>query len=297
MRPLIAILLLLTAGSGWSQTNDPRAELRAARERLDAAARELAELHRKYGPPPGFDVRLPAPVRLGMVLGRPREEGIELVAVTPSGPAAEAGLLAGDVVTRLNGRALAGRDLAALHQAHLEIEALGSGDYVSVEYQRDGQDYSAELEVRSDEAPYRAGGPFTVATAGAGPRSGVQAFGAVGFGRPMGVMLHDLNPGLGRYFGVDAGVLVLTGGDDRLGLMPGDVITEVDSSPVAGQAQLFEALGSVKRPVTVIRDGGTLVLSLGQQELLGGMPQFLGAPPGDTLHFIELHDEAAEPPE
>src|SRR5438552_19066712 len=67
--------------------------------------------------------------------------GARLEAVTPGGPAAKAGLKAGDVITRFNGTGLAGPrgddDGSGPGQKLVQLaRALAAGDTVQIEYRR-----------------------------------------------------------------------------------------------------------------------------------------------------------------
>jgi membrane-associated protease RseP (regulator of RpoE activity) len=84
-----------------------------------------------------------------------------------------------------------------------------------------------------------------------------------------GAELTPLNPDLGRYFGVEAGVLAVEVLEEtpaaRGGLRGGDVIVRVAGEPVATVEELRTALERGYRtppvPVTVIRDRREVVLS------------------------------------
>jgi hypothetical protein len=308
-RYLVATLVLATAllaAPGMAQYSasnaapDPEldAALQAARERLDAAARDLAELHREIGPRPQFDVhRLPIPMRLGMFLGRPRADGIEIMGVTPQGPAAASGLESGDLLTSINGYALGGTGMEIGRGLDGATRDLAPGDYVQVEFQRGDETRTAEIEVGDVQHPMAIFGTAstgTVAFQSALPSPSAVAvsnYSAPVIGRPMGVVLHDLNPGLGRYFSVDAGILVLSGGDDPDALMPGDVIIELNGERIARQHELFAGVRAADASVTVVRDGGELTLPLRRDDLMGGMGVMrampLGAPPMFEMRQIE----------
>lgn len=57
-----------------------------------------------------------------------------------------------------------------------------------------------------------------------------------------GLNLATVDRGLGRYFGADRGVLVLSAGADLAGLEPGDVIRSIDGKPVSTPRETMEAL-------------------------------------------------------
>ena len=54
--------------------------------------------------------------------------------------------------------------------------------------------------------------------------------------------LATVDASLGRYFGTDAGVLVLSVGEELEGLQPGDVIRKVDGAPVTSPRDVTQAL-------------------------------------------------------
>lgn len=82
------------------------------------------------------------------------------------------------------------------------------------------------------------------------------------------VEVTDLNPGLGSYFGVDSGVLVLRAGEESA-LMAGDVIVAVGDQDVATSRELHERLKDARGSVTVQRDGKAVELTI--DETLEGL--------------------------
>ena len=82
-----------------------------------------------------------------------------------------------------------------------------------------------------------------------------------------GLNLTPLNPDLGRYFGTDKGVLVLSRSDEQFPeLQPGDVITGIGGKPVAQpedvQRALRGATGDQQVRMAVRRHGKTLALNM-----------------------------------
>ena len=57
-----------------------------------------------------------------------------------------------------------------------------------------------------------------------------------------GLNLASVDAQLGRYFGTDRGVLVLSAGEDLSGLQPGDVIQRIDGKTVATPREAMDAL-------------------------------------------------------
>lgn len=82
-----------------------------------------------------------------------------------------------------------------------------------------------------------------------------------------GLNLAPLNPGLGRYFGTDKGVLVLSRSDQQFPeLQPGDVITGIGGNPVAQpedvQRALRGAAGDRQVRIAVRRHGKALAMNM-----------------------------------
>jgi serine protease Do len=145
-------------------------------------------------------------------LGKLPEAGAVVAAVAADGPAAKAGLAPGDVIVAVDGKKVdAAVDVIELVGAHR------IGDKVSLDYVRKGEKRSATLTLA--ELPL----PGASAARGA-----------------WGMRLETLTPELARALGVDVGgggavvTEVRAGGRaEKAGLMPGDVIVEVDRGRVA----------------------------------------------------------------
>jgi S1-C subfamily serine protease len=210
----------------------------------------------------------PGRPRIGVMLDiRPDADrdriGAGISEVTPEGPADQAGLKAGDIITRFNGVALGGsaaEDEDESGPAHKLIELAGkleAGDTVAVEYQRGGASHSASLVARDlgrvgmgrefrMELPdmehwgHEEGMPGMRMFRGDGPGD-FEVF----LGRSGGLHLADLNPDLGEYFGTKQGVLVLeTPSDSGTTLKAGDVILTIDGRAPASEAHARRILRS-----------------------------------------------------
>jgi hypothetical protein len=81
---------------------------------------------------------------------------------------------------------------------------------------------------------------------------------------PAGLELRDIGPVLGRYFGVDGGVLVLETPDGDAGLQPGDIVLTLAGEPVGDAGQTLRALGEATGEIqaTVRRNGRERRLAL-----------------------------------
>jgi len=207
--------------------------------------------------------------RLGIKVNlRPRETdsiGAYVDAVTPGGPADEAGIRSGDIITRLDGKSvLAGgtaengdgerQSLPGLRLIELAAK-LEPGDTVPLEYRR-GKDRHTASVVTTDEPDrfaFAFGGPRAVAGARVLPSPGmmdgldvtaphIELFGRSPLGR---LELAPLNPDLGRYFGTGEGVLVISAPrDSALGLKGGDVVLRVDGRAPSSPSHLLRILRS-----------------------------------------------------
>lgn len=147
--------------------------------------------------------------------------------VTPGGPAEQAGIRSGDIITRFDGRPVGG-----VERFRFDVAAIDPGTPVEVEVFRDGS--RRTLEVQVGELP---GEP---AAAAASDSADVN----------LGMTLRSLTPGLSRQLGLDeslGGVVVMdvepASPADRAGLRPQDVILEVHGEPVANLNEFRAALG------------------------------------------------------
>jgi S1-C subfamily serine protease len=200
--------------------------------------------------------------------------GAFIDAVTPNGPAAKAGILSGDIITKLDGKSVlaghqveAGGDRESLPGLHLiELAAgLEPNDTVSVELRR-GKDRKTVSVVTADEPEimfdgrpggremsfryFRPDGPGGARV----PLDGNDLDEPFGmetalFGSPLSELeLAPLNPDLGEYFGTTSGVLVVSAPKSSgLGLRGGDVVLAVDGRKPASPSQLLRILRSYER--------------------------------------------------
>jgi C-terminal processing protease CtpA/Prc len=267
----IATLLALSATAGvlageapaapaapaQSQAQTERA-LAEAQQRLEAAARDVSQLSEQLGRHMG-EQRIvlnrvgPMRAQLGLQIDNtPAKDGAHVVAVSPGGPAAEAGIHDGDVITSIGGEDLTnsgdpGRELVE------QVRQLEPDLKVKVTVLRSGKKMNfdvaprpmPQIEMRRIQgmAPFAGPGP------GPGPEMRGRIFTAPG--TPPGQQLEwnsngwlvpgesgmgfrgmefaNLSEKLGSYFGVKSGVLVVrTGNNDAFKLQDGDVILSID---------------------------------------------------------------------
>jgi len=166
-------------------------------------------------------------------------EGVLVVGVTPGSAAEEAGLRAGDIITAINNEPMsAGESDAAAHLVLEFMEGVEEGDILDVEYLREGKVGSVEVEprpVHHQRYAFR-GFPedFSMPEVYVSPQ-GIEnlgdKFAYVWSGNVWSDMeLVELNEGLGKYFGADSGVLVVSAPESNaLQLEDGDVIRKIDN--------------------------------------------------------------------
>jgi S1-C subfamily serine protease len=278
-------------------------QLQSAREQLDRSAREVAELSRQlYGGAEGDAMRLvhgrPSGAMLGINVGSSaaRDEGVEVVGVSPGGPAEQAGLKAGDMLVTVDGRALKRNDGRGPNAQLVEyMRGIEPGRVVKVGYLRGGQRGSASVTAAPAEPPMirvlreRLAGPLAEGL----PMPGFE--GLLGPERGLrSLELVSLTPKLGQYFGTDRGLLVVRAADAAgLPLEEGDVLQSIDGRVPENPGHAFRMLRSYqpgeKVKLGVLRQRkvltleatfpGTDALREGRQHLRPPMPPAVPPPP------------------
>ena len=230
-------------------------ELDAARGRLDAAARDVADLSRKlYGddfaggpmPPPGGP---PRGAMLGINVGGSPDlaEGVEVMGVSPSGPAAAAGLKSGDVIVAIDGKPLRKTgDRAAGRQLVEQMRATQPGQEVKVDYLRDGKKLSTTVTTVAAEPPMarmlREHVPMLEGMQIPPELQEMVHPGGRGF---RALELVPITPRLGQYFGTDQGLLVVKAPPaPGPGLEEGDVILSIGGRTTDNPRHAFRIIGS-----------------------------------------------------
>lgn len=243
------VALALATGTAFAEADDEQESaerLEDAQQRLEAAAREVAELSAEAGgvaAERAFEFRMLPPMRramLGVNLGGSEQGGIRVNGVSPGGPAAEAGVRTGDVIVAVQAKPVTtGRELVKV------MEAVEPGEKVALELKRDGKPVKVAVEARPLENVFVA---RNGAVSGMPVIEGLPAMPPMA-GRAFAEEPHwlleewgdaefvSLTPGLGRYFGADSGVLVVRAPEDStLGLQDGDVIVSIgDREPQNGR--------------------------------------------------------------
>jgi C-terminal processing protease CtpA/Prc len=258
-----AIFVCLTFGSAWSaeppreQSANQRTEdaeqaererrLSEARKRLDEAAREVAELSQQMTAdimPRVTQIvtrhasRAMLGVNIGAGRGNERKDGVEIVSVSPGGPAAKAGLRAGDVITEIGGKSLRQEDDESPREKLFAVMRDVEPDQkVQVRYLRDGKSATAEIVATRSFM----GAPLALNhLQHLPPLALARTYGAFG-----ATELVAMTPQLGRYFGTDEGLLVVRApADSRLQLEEGDVIVDIDGRVPKNAAHALRILDS-----------------------------------------------------
>jgi S1-C subfamily serine protease len=234
------------ATQAQSQAETERA-LAEAQQRLEAAARDVGQLSAQLGQHMGEQrtfIMGGAPMRaqLGVQISNtPSKDGAHVIAVSPGGPAAEAGIHDGDVITSIGGEDLTksgdpGRELVE-HvrqlQPDLKVKVIVLRAGKKLDFDVAPRPMPQTFELRrmppmAGVAPLPGPGPGRAPLIFDG-RNYVYSQGpdtGMGF---RGMEFATLSERLGGYFGVKSGVLVVrTGNNDAFKLQDGDVILSID---------------------------------------------------------------------
>ena len=273
--------------------------LEDAQQRLEAAAREVAELSAKAGGPQAmqdFAFMLAAPRRamLGVNLGgtEPNGGGVRVNGVSPGGAAAEAGVKAEDVIVAIDAKpVMTGRDLVTVMQ---DVEP---GQKVALELRRDGKPVKVTVVARPMDPVFIAGSgmPGVMMVPGVAPAPPIGVISGMadmaGHGHHWLLQgwsdaeLVSVTPGLGRYFGTDKGVLVARApSDSALGLQDGDVIVAIGGREPQSGSHAMRILRSYQPgesvEIRVLRDRKAQTLKATvPEEMIEHAPRFRPVPP------------------
>lgn len=219
--------------------------MREAEQRLAEAAKRVAELSTErlgaIGDMSTFTVNMSKRPMLGVNIGSetPEDgpvEGVRIVSVTPGGAADDAGIRAGDLITSINGESLQAENQMEANKRVLDfMRGVEEGDVLTLEYVRDGKSGTVEVEPRVPEENVFVWTPdgrsIPLPPVHINPEI-AQEF-RYSFPRWRGTWgdmeVVELSKGLGRYFGTDEGLLVISAPkSNAFKLQDGDVIQSID---------------------------------------------------------------------
>jgi hypothetical protein len=282
---------LATQAAPADATADTERQLEAARQRLEAAAHEVAELSSRLGE--NVSLRFmrrgsqPPRAMLGVQIdSRPGSGGAHVMAVSPGGAAAAAGIEVDDVITAIDGEDLAKaadpgralvermRELKPETPVKLRVAHAGKVREVEVTPRAPPPGMAAfagpmpgmappgggVIEERRIVRPGPDGEPqtqiFQFRSPGPGGRDGPGPDGPMTFQLEarefQGLELATLSPRLGGYFGAKAGVLVVRAGGSPLKLEDGDVITAIDGREPTSATHATRILRSYQQGEKVV---------------------------------------------
>lgn len=100
-----------------------------------------------YAPDNNFQMQAPNKAMLGVVTQK-QEDGVEIVNVNEESAAEKAGLKAGDIITKIDGKTISAPD-----ELSAAIKDKNPGDKVSITYKRAGKTYTTTATLTKWEAP------------------------------------------------------------------------------------------------------------------------------------------------
>ncbi len=238
-------------------------QLVEAEARMAAAARLIAELTSKHLPKLVEIQRrfeFSNKLRLGITINGDSEggpvEGVKIEGVTPGSAADDAGLRAGDILTAVNDESLSSETSSAANRRLLDfMQGVEEGDQLDVEYLRNGNVGSIEVEPRVMDMhvfSWAPGAETIVIPSGSFAPHAMEKFEMnFGFGWAgsswYSMELIELNAGLGKYFGTDTGLLVVSAPkSNALELQDGDVIQSIDGREPKDTRHAMRILSSYK---------------------------------------------------
>lgn len=240
-------------------------QMQQAHREMQQAAQRMAELSLQMQGP--MLTRLshmfdPNRAVLGISIGADdtkNSAGVRVEAVTPGGPADEAGLRAGDTITAINGvRFQPAARQSAVEQLMNYMDKVKPGELLKLTYLRDGRMHAVTLKAGrladysfAFSLPPLPPVPPVPPVAPVPPAPPIQpnnlrALFPPGWWGAWGDMqLTQLTPGLGQYFGTDKGLLVVRAPRDAaLKLQDGDVILKIGDREPATPAEAVRMLYS-----------------------------------------------------
>jgi len=245
--------------------------------------------------------------RLG-ALKLKEEQGVEVTMVDQDAPAGKAGIKEHDVILTMNGTVIESKS-----QLQRMIHETPPGRVVTLGLSRDGQPMTIKVQLADRRNEFALMGPnkfkdkdfhIEIPPIPNIPDIDIPNIGVVYVHSSMrsGVMVENLTPQLGEFFGAKNGEGVLVRSvekgsrAEKAGLRAGDVITRVGDQPVHDTSDFTHALhshGAGSVSVAVIRDKKeqTLTLTLPEHKESGEViEESLEAPELDAERQLELSE-------
>lgn len=292
-----ALLALACPVAGAAEPADRAAlekQLKDARAKLNDAARDVADLSQQlYGGDRHDELMRfvqgrPQGAMLGINIedAKGRDDGVEVVGVSPGGPAEQAGLKTGDIVVAVNGQSLrvaGGRNPGA--QLVELMRGVEPGQTVNLDYLREGQKRSAAVKAAPAEPP------IARILRERLPKQLPEGMQIPGFEALIGperqfrsLELVTVTPKLGKYFGTNDGLLVVREVEGQvLPLEEGDVLLTIDGRKPDSPGHAFRILRSYqpgeKVKLGVLRNRKQIELSATMPEIDAAARSRHRAPP------------------
>jgi predicted metalloprotease with PDZ domain len=124
-----------------------REELSRAHRELREATREMARAHSELARAGEADqlikhVNLGDRAVIGVILGQESADGVQVIGVSPDGPAERAGVQAGDLLVSIRGESLAGGHHRGRDTLHRVLEEAGENEALALVVSRDGETWN-----------------------------------------------------------------------------------------------------------------------------------------------------------
>lgn len=207
------------------------------------------------------------------------EHGVEVTMVDQDAPAGKAGIKEHDVILSMNGTAVeSGAQLKRM------IRETPPGRVVTLSLSRDGQSVSVKVQLADKRKEFAKDYPkeFHIDIPPMPPMPDMPAFVVVHSSMRSGLMVENITPQLGEFFGVSNGKGVLVRSvdkgsrADKAGFRAGDVIVKVNDQTIHDTSDFTHALRShASGTVTVgiVRDkkAQNLTLTLPERKDSGGV--------------------------
>lgn len=225
--------------------------LQVAEEAMEHAARQIAEITRERLPQMmeierrfAFSERPMIGITIDGAEDSGPVDGIFIEGVSPGGAADDAGIRAGDIITAVNGEPMGAANSMLANKLLFEfMHGIEEEDVLSIEYARNGNSGKVDLSPRiTESSAFFARTPDVPAAIREFRFDGGFPWGGNGIGS---MELVKLNAGLGKYFGTDSGLLVVSAPQsDAFKLEDGDVIQSIDGREPKDVRQALKILST-----------------------------------------------------